>query len=830
MKKISKKDYLFLLIIVATIFLYVLLYTNFFKYSFGSMVDWDVQHWTIPDYLRKLFYNNKTLFNNLGINLGAGQNIFYYSYYGYLSPLIFVSFLLPFIPMHIYIQGISIISLLISAILLYRFILNKSNSTIALLSTLLLFSMTPLLFHAHRHIMFVIYYPFLIMGLYGVDNYISNKKSSLLILSIFLLIMTNYFFSVPSLICLYIYGMCQIINTKQNHNYMIIKQLAKFTIPFFVGVLLSSIIILPTFYTLIFGRSSTNINIDYLSLLLPDISLSNSLYSSYSIGLNFTLLFPMIYFIIYKKEKDVLSISLIVITLLLFPIFSYVINATMYADYKVFIPFCPLVIFVFSRYCIHIKNKKISIKHFIYSYIIVIVIALLNFNKGKTIATITILELLMIPIQLIMTKTKIQKNKIIYVPITIILIVIICISSNYKDKKFNIEKIYEVEKENKYIFDKTISHDNESLYRVAFLDSQLMNANYIYDTRMYKVSEYSSVSNNFYKDFYYNYSGNEINQRSKGKIVDSANPFFNTFMGIKYIYSPKNNILGYTKIEENIYKNENALPILFSSKQLMSEEEFEKLEYPYNMEAYLKYIIVDDIENKNVFKTNIEDYKPTFVENGIKIENDDHLKFEVEKKEEHELLIDNWKNKEDYLIISFDLSPNNCPRDIGITINGTLNILSCKQWKYYNGNNKFKYIVHPEDGKITIELLKGKYEIKNIQYYKLNTNILLNNIIKRPSKITYGKETLEAEIEVEEDNSYILLTIPFDNGFEIIMDNKPVKYELANKSFIGVKANKGYHTLTIKYKSPLLREGLLLSSITLSLLIVAKVKNIKKKK
>ena len=41
---------------------------------------------------------------------------------------------------------------------------------------------TPLLFHSHRHIMFINYMPFLILGLMGIDLYFDKKKSWLLIL------------------------------------------------------------------------------------------------------------------------------------------------------------------------------------------------------------------------------------------------------------------------------------------------------------------------------------------------------------------------------------------------------------------------------------------------------------------------------------------------------------------------------------------------------------------------------------------------------------------------------------------------------------------------
>ena len=63
----------------------------------------------------------------------------------------------------------------------------------------------PFIFHMHRHIMFVNYMPFLIMALMGVDNLFNKNTKTLLIISIFLMIMTSYYYSVGGIIVIGIY-------------------------------------------------------------------------------------------------------------------------------------------------------------------------------------------------------------------------------------------------------------------------------------------------------------------------------------------------------------------------------------------------------------------------------------------------------------------------------------------------------------------------------------------------------------------------------------------------------------------------------------------------
>lgn len=62
---------------------------------FGSTTDWLSQHTVFPSYFRDLFYETKRLVPNFALNIGAGQNIFYFSYYGLFNPYILLSYFFP---------------------------------------------------------------------------------------------------------------------------------------------------------------------------------------------------------------------------------------------------------------------------------------------------------------------------------------------------------------------------------------------------------------------------------------------------------------------------------------------------------------------------------------------------------------------------------------------------------------------------------------------------------------------------------------------------------------------------------------------------------------
>ena len=189
----KKRDYINLSILIGFIltFILVLFLTG---HLFISEIDYTNQHMVYPDYFRKLFYATGNLFPSFAFNLGMGENIFYFSYYGYLSPIVTLSYLLPFIPMYIYIPLISVISLTLSIIIFYKWINDKYNSNVALITTSLFLLNSTFFYHFHRHIMFVIYMPFLLLALKGVDKFFKEKKILPLVISSTLLIFTNYYF------------------------------------------------------------------------------------------------------------------------------------------------------------------------------------------------------------------------------------------------------------------------------------------------------------------------------------------------------------------------------------------------------------------------------------------------------------------------------------------------------------------------------------------------------------------------------------------------------------------------------------------------------------
>ena len=514
MKSLSKHkndiiNILTLIIISLVIVLVLVNFTNFF----GSKKDWISQHVMFPDYLRKLFYDTGGIFPNFAFNLGGGQNIYNISYYGLFNPIILISYLLPFVSMITYIEISMIVCLIVSIILMYYFLRRRFDLKVSFVSTLLFLTAGCFIFHLHRHIMFVDYMPFLLMALIGVDKYFDKKKITLLVIAIFLMILTSYYFSVVGLVCVLLYGIFRYIEDKRCDKIAVkdfFREGFKFIFIMLIPVFLSCFLLLPTAYSLLDGRTATNKSISLLGLFIPNFNISNILYSSYSLGLSAIFIIALIYGII-TKERAVKVISIIFSVLLVFPIFDYVFNGGMYLNGKAFIPIIPLAILLISYFLKNVFNNKNKLKISIIISLIVVIINLLVFvYKEQNLCLLFVVDMVLLIIFLLISY-KLEKKIILHIYLGVMSLVLV-IPTNFSDT-FVTKEFYDTldYRETNNIVKQVLDKDN-SFYRMSDQSDKLNKANYIYNIDYYMGSIYSSLSNSYYKDFYNNLINNEVTE------------------------------------------------------------------------------------------------------------------------------------------------------------------------------------------------------------------------------------------------------------------------------------------------------------------------------
>lgn len=835
MIKINKKDKLNL-IIMTVIFCLIIIFILRNGNLYGSILDWNTQHSVIPEYFRSLFYKTLNIFPDFALNLGSGQNIYNYSYYGLFNPVIIISYFLPFISMKSYIQISSILLVYSSVILFYYFLRrNKVNENVSLLSSVVFLTASPLLFHSHRHIMFMNYMPFLILALIGVDKYFEKDNSKLLCISTVLIILMSYYYSIPAIISIVIYGVYKYIKLNKKITVKsFFKDGFRFLIPIMIAILISCILLVPTFYAILIGRLPNDINISLSDLLVPRINVKYLMYNAYGVGLTSISLLALIN-LFFDKKRENRFLLICLSSLIIFPIINYLLNGTMYIDAKVLIPFLPLYTLVISYMFDKISTKKIDLRKLVIASLAVLFLIYVGKSSyGNYFYIDFIFSLTLI---IIATKTN---TKYLFKVLTIVLLVIYSCAGNSKDTLVSRKDINSSENVNQEKLIKKIpkGYDHTTLYNL-----KLENVNNIYgNLNIYSDYLYSSTGNANYNLFMFDTF--EVPMQSRNRLIISANKdlMYLMFSNNRYFIGDNVDITGYKEIDKigdtKLYENTDVLPFMYVSYNYYNKTDFSKKSFPYNNEILLNNVVVNEKTN-NEFKTSI---KETFIrQSDIKymdpsiINNGDRI---TVKKDNSRMLIDIpevARNK--ILFVSFNLEPQSCKvGDLLVNINGNTNKLTCREWKYYNGNTTFNYVISGDtSNKVEVTFSKGMYKIDNLKIYYMDYNDI-RDINKKVTKVDIDSKTkgdkIYASVETEKDG-YFVTTLPYDKGFTIKVDNKKIDYEKVNIAYVGFKISKGKHNIVIEYKAPFKIVGLIMSFIGIIVYILFYhknlIKNIKKK-
>lgn len=807
----KKKDF-FAIGIYCLITIVMVLLTIKGKYLYGSTLDFESQHFRIPEYFRLLFYNTHDLFPDFALNLGGGQNIYNLSYYGFLSPVILLSYIMPNVSMLTFINVSSVLLVLISSVLFYFFLKTKEfDFKICFLCGLIFLCASPLLFHTHRHIMYVNYMPFLILGLFGVDRLLKNNKSLLLIISVFLMIMTSYYFSVSGILVLVVYGIYNILDKKISFK-TFVKSFIKLCIPIFIAVLMSSALIVPTFYALLVNRSDTVVNISILDLIIPKMNNNYIFYYQYGLGLSSIVLFSLCN-CMFSNRNNKKYLSILLFMFILFPFFNYFINATMYIDSKVLIPFLPLYVLIIAYSLKDIFSANVNKK--IYLVFLVFVIFAVFGKNGKFIiidSTLLIISLLLC--------INFKKRFIIPCYIIISSISISLIVNNSDNLIVNDEEYVNSFKDIKEVV-KNIVNNDDDVYRISVQENKLQNINNVFDINYYSSTIYSSLNNQLYNSYYYDYMTNEIQSRNRSIVSSVNNNLFLLASGNKYIVSNGRKLIGYNFVERfngyNVYKNDNVLPLGYVSNNFLSNESFDNLNKSDKKIALYRNVIVDDFDVNNYvsYLSKLDVDFNDFTSNNVKI-NKLENGYVVKASEDTIINIPlSDKLNDKIMFINFDVLKSwKCKYgDLIVEINGVVNKLTCGNWKYHNNNYNFEYVIADDNRKgIDIKLKKGEYYFDNLEVYYANYEDILFNDYDKFNVSEINGDIIYGNINSRR-NGYFVLNIPYDEGFIIKVDGNKINYENVNKGLIGFKINSGYHDIEIEYKAPYKNIGIILSVI-----------------
>lgn len=847
---------------------------------FASKVDWISQHSVLPDYFRQQFYATGRFFPEFAANIGGGQNIYNFAYYGLYSPVVVFSYILPFVKMGDYLMAASIVSLMVTVLLFYHWLLHRGISgEISFLTALIFLLAAPMIYHSYNQIMFVNYMPWLCLALVAVDRYFEQKKIGLYTLSVFLMILTSFYFSIGGMLVLVLYGIfryCQ-LQEEEKKTIKLINFLVDgfhFLLPMITAILMSAVLLVPTGIALMGGRSTKD-SVDFLELLFPP-RVQVFLYSPYGIGLTTLVVTVLLTGLAYKKyyEKLLHLGCLIIITV---PLFSYLLNGALYVRDKAMIPFLPLLCYLIAYYMEKQKQREISFPAGCIPFLLTIFLLCLEHKQGefsKYWYLILLDGILMLLVFLLFCRIgksayliKNASAKKVYLILLIIPILSLCISgvtiNQTSDKKMDREFYETVTDPSIKKAIREITEGETGFYRMEQSGTDntgAANINRIWDMGQYISSVYSSSYHGDYQEFQRKTFMLEQPYRNVLMQPAAKNPIYQRLMGVKYILSDQD-IPGYQKYKslegQNIYKREDVLPIAYVSDRVISEKAYQNLKFPYNQAVLSEYAIVaepemtaepavaaelatvedgenqwDRMENPEWGIRPVELEIPECSEGNCRIE---------KTKEGYHIQTDKMKNVSldlqqsgdfDTIFVQFSVNNHKKTEDVSVYLSGgqiassdsIKNKLTASTHIYYNANERFTYVMKAEEGSKTINFGfdAGDYDISDLQFFvgKRNgrTEKLCQSEFQPDWKRTKGNR-ITGSITAK-NNGYLITSIPYDENFELRLDGKKTDYERVNTAFLGMKIAAGEHQIEMIYHAPGLQTGKFLSVMGLILFLI----------
>ena len=810
---------------------------------FGAKVDWLSQHSVLPDYFRQQFYATGKLFPEFAANLGGGQNIYHFAYYGLYSPLILPSYLLPFVKMSDYIMAVSITGLTASVLLFYYWLKSrKTDAGTAFILSLMFLLAGPMIGQYSGQIMFVDYMPFLCLALIGVDQYFEQEKSGLFTISVFLMIMTSFYFSIGGMLSLVLYGLHRYFEQREGNRVTVRSFLRDglcFVRSMILAVLMSGFFLVPTALALTGGRSKEQ-NTSFASFFIPQITVERFAYSIYGIGLTTLVITVLLTGLLYRKVYEkVLTYGCVIV--LAIPVFAYLLNGGLYIRDKVFIPLLPLLCYLISIYLEKCRKRELSFIAGIVPYIITTIFVYIARNQfvskgiGKSIWKVllaeSILFLICYVLYCVMKRYHKEAKEILMLALPSVICLAVTMNTFYQmnPDRYVSRKLYRdvVGEQNRQAVKEALK-DDDGYYRTEQMGSDDENAadlNRIWDVDQNITSIYSSAYNPDYQTFRQKTFRLEEPFRNGMMQSVSKNPVFQRMMGVRYIVSDSD-VPGYTLVKKcgttGIYQNKDAAPVMYATDRVMTEEEYKKLTFPYNQTAFLEYAVVGEhteSSDQNIMTA----YEPV----SLKMANNRTTGGAEQKTMQQE-------GQKQILFLRFRVDNAHPNKDVAVWINGIRNKLSAKDHVYYNENKIFTYAVPLKDGEdnISVTFGKGKYRLRHVQAYlgslPERSELLYQSEIQVDKKQTEDN-VIQGTIRVKKDGWFIT-SIPYDKHFKIYIDGKETEIQKVNTAFLGCKIESGNHEVKIIYHAPGTTTGKVLSLIGIAGFVLVLVREKRKQK
>jgi len=649
--------------------------------------------------------------------------------------------------------------------------------------------------------------------LLGIDKLINEKKPLLYGITLFFMILTNYYIGYMGCIFSVLYFLYQSILNNKN-------EIKTFIITSILSGMMSMFLTLPTFMELLsLERSATNFdmfNTDFSLIISRMFICAHN--SNTILNLEHPFLycgifvFPllMFYFVNKKISKKEKILSFIFLLIFFLSIIIEPINIIWHAftkpigfNYRYVFLF---VIFVIYLCCKAFKNiKSIDKKYYLICFIIYTLLALIVLlNNSLELKNIYISVFLCAIYLILFYNIKNKDFRLLFMILAISEIYFNChviflslnLSHNYYIKGRENEKNEVIN----YIKD----YDKSLFYRVEFdtKRSYVDGLTHKYNNASTWLSSVSSNSK-FYKKIGYFYD--------KNMYAHNSYILLDSLFGIKYYQ---------TQFENKYYNFLRKIDVSYYDGFLYDRTTSEDYVYenPYSLSLGYMVSKKDNFECFNVF-----DCQNKLFNNmtGLNLNVYSTQKLEIENNK-----FTFRPNNDNDFYIYYKFGEREISARYSVYLNDKLYKTVFPTMTMFTHNNIFLEN-NQKEYHVSFDVAGNSYDLNyavigyfDFEEFKKGYDSLKNNQLN----ITKFKNNhIIGNIEVN-DNKILFLSIPYQDGFNIYVDGEKVDYYCIYDNFIGLDLTNGYHEIEIIYEVPYLKAGIFISFCSCALFIFYNVK------
>ena len=860
MKKIDKKRLLFYIeyTLIFAAFMAVILY---FYRSNGKAIVHNSNDGFKQNYRALLYISNhfKKIINNIFVNhtfvipqwdfvIGEGADILEtFHYYGLGDPINLLSVFFNESNLYIF-HDLSIFLRMYLSGLFFSWLcfFKQHKNNIVVLTGSILYAYCSYSFRVMTNYIYfinpVMYFPLVILG---IEKLFDENKGVLLTVAVALCAVTSIYFFYMIVIATVLYVGIKLLVIKDTikNRLLILLNIFKYSV---FGVLIGSIVFLPSAYSML-NNSRAAESVDLIPFYSFDKFISlfrnlvfNGFRGGYYGGYTVLGLFAIVAVVKSKNHKFLSWLLLLGLAIMAVPIFGSVFNAMTYITER-----HEFVIGLLVTYCVVVSFDDLShMSKDFYIYLIILLLYLFVGIYEDPDEKMTYLVHFILGFGTLLSFKIIKNCKLkeyVY-----LLVVLTSLSFNIAYKYLpnywnhantngsNINFLTNIHNEEPSVLNDL---DDNSFYRYS---GSSLDDNICVNHSRSSTGYYWSVANNNIADFRTSLGYHDI---SNFYITDYDSDFIpNTLAGVKYYFVKEGDIIpyGYELYKEydnyDLYINNNVLPIMYGYDECMSLEEYNNANLLDRQQLLTKYAVVND--DNNIQQTNIDEscininYQIT-VSEGIDLTD---KTIDVSKGGESIELSFSSSEVGEYYFVLEGVTPN-LETELVVKCGDVKKSILTKNHNShaYGGRHNFAinlgYFKGLSDTVSLIINSKASITYENMKICCLSVSNVVNNLQKlnciNINDLVIEDNRLFASIEAD-NNKYLCMSIPNYNGWKAYLDGEEVELSKYNIMYMGFPVTSGSHIIELEYKTPLLKEGLLISIVSLISFLI--IENNKKRK